>query len=284
MKPYCADWSQSLDRQTDGDFDLWIGVDQLSIAEIEKAAHQHLAAEFVFAQPGDTPAMIRNRALEQMVGRYETIIFVDSDDILFPTRVESAKQFLQRYDVVGTAMQLIGQSGNSLDITFSPPPVSDYTTILFRWNVFGLSNTAYRSEIVQKCLPIPPDCIAVDWYLATMALLHGSRLGFDNSPQMYYRQHGANTACIIPPFTPEQVLIATQIVLKHQLFIMEHITAEVQNEILSQAHQKVKKFSHCVLANSGMLEEYVRALNKLPIQSCWWACVAHSELEEIWNQ
>ncbi len=284
MEPYCADWAQSLGRQTDGDFDIWIGVDQLSIADIEKAAHQHLAAEFVFAQPGDTPAMIRNRALEQMVGRYETIIFVDSDDILFPTRVESAKQFLQHYDVTGTAMQLIDQSGTPLDIAFSPPPISDYTTILFRWNIFGLSNTAYRSEIVQKCLPIPPDCIAVDWYLATMALLHGSRLGFDNNPQMYYRQHGANTARIIPPFTPEQVLIATQIVRQHQLIFIDRITVEMQKEMFARAHRKVEKFSNNVLANSGMLERYVLALNKLPIQSNWWSCVAHPELEEIWNQ
>lgn len=284
MEPYCADWAQSLGRQTDGDFDLWIGVDQLSIAEIEKAAHQHLAAEFIFALPGDTPAMIRNRALEQMVGRYETIIFVDSDDILFPTRVESAKQFLQRYDVVGTAMQLIDQSGTPLDINFSPLLISDYTTILFRWNVFGLSNTAYRSELVKKCLPIPPDCITVDWYLATMALLHGSMLGFDGNPQMYYRQHGANTARIIPPFTPKQVLIATQIVRQHQLIFIDRITVEMQKEMFAQAHQKVEKFSNNVLANSGMLEKYVLALNELPIQSNWWSCVAHPKLEEIWNQ
>lgn len=284
METYCADWAHSLDRQTDGDFDLWVGVDHLSIAEIEKAAHQHLDAEFVFAKPGDTPAMIRNQALGQMVERYDAIIFVDSDDILFPTRVEAAKQFLIHYDVTGTAMQLIDQSGTPLDITFSPLPKSDYATILFRWNVFGLSNTVYRSETVHRCLPIPPDCIAVDWYLATMSLLHGSKLGFDYNPQMYYRQHGANTARIIPPFTPDLVLNATRIVLQHQLNIVDCATVGMHKELLVQAHHKVKRFSHNVLANSGMLERYVLALNKLPVQSVWWACVAHPELEELWNQ
>jgi hypothetical protein len=284
MEPYCTDWAQSLNRQTDSDFDLWIGVDQLSIAEIEKAAQQHLVAEFIFAKPGDTPAMIRNRALEQMVGRYNAIIFVDSDDILAATRVEAAKQFLQHYDVIGTAMHLIDQSGAPLNFTFSPPPMSDYTSILFRWNIFGLSNTAYRSEIVSRCLPIPPDCIAVDWYLATMSLLHGSRLGFDNKPQMYYRQHGANTARIIPPFTPEQVLNATRVVLQHQLSIFNYTEVDTQKEILAQAHQKVEKFSNNVLANSGMLKRYVVALNKLPVQSVWWSCVARAELEKLWNQ
>lgn len=284
MEPYCSAWAQSLGSQTDGDFDLWIGVDQLSIAEIEKAAQQQLAAEYIISKPGDTPAMIRNRALEEIVGRYESIIFVDSDDILYPTRVEAAKQFLRYYDVAGSAMQLIDQSGTLLDIVFAPLPMSDYASILFRWNIFGLSNTAYRSEVVHRCLPIPPDCIAVDWYLATMSLLHGSKLGFDNNPQMYYRQHGTNTARIIPPFTPDQIRNATRIVLQHQLSIIDCTTAEMQKKKLALEHQKVEKFSHIVLGNSGMLDRYVLALNKLPVQSFWWACVAHPELEELWNQ
>lgn len=284
MMPYFDDWAQSLNRQTDRDFDLWIGVDQLSIAEIEKTVQHHLVAEFIFSKPDDTPSMIRNRALEQIVGRYDAIIFVDSDDILAATRVAAAKQFLQRYEVTGTAMHLIDQSGAPLDFIFTPPQLSDYGSILFRWNIFGLSNTAYRSEIVSRCLPIPPDCTAVDWYLATMSLLHGSRLGFDNNPQMYYRQHGANTARIIPPFTPEQVLNATRIVLQHQASVFSYVVEDTQKKILTQARQKVEKFYHNVLANSGMLERYIFALNKLPVQSVWWACVAHPELEELWNQ
>jgi hypothetical protein len=284
MESYFADWARSVDGQTDPGFDLWIGVDQLSTAAIDKAAQRHLSAEFVFAEHGDTPAIVRSRAMEKMVSRYDAVIFVDSDDVLAPKRVEEAKRYLLKYDVAGTALELIDQKGALLGITFSPP-VSDYTSILFRWNPFGLSNTAYRTEILRKCLPIPADCVAVDWLLATRASLMGARLGFDPTPRMYYRQHPDNTARLLPPFTPGGVLNSTRIVLQHQrcLIGMNCVFDDNRKELLDNANSYVTRFFQSVSRNPGTLDRYVAALNILSLKPLWWTCVAHPDLEEIWN-
>jgi hypothetical protein len=285
MEPYFADWARSVAGQTDSDFDLWIGVDGLSADAVNYASRQHLAAEFLFAEPGDTPAMIRSRAIDNMLPRYDAIIFVDSDDILAPTRVEAAKQYLLQYDVAGTAMQLIDRHGAALDITFSPR-ISDYASILFRWNHFGLSNTAYRTDTPGICLPIPADCVAVDWLLAARASLLGARLGFDLTARMYYRQHGNNTARLLPPFTPGQILDAARIVLQHQrnLIGMKCVMDNSMRESLENAQSSVNKFYQCISAEPGMLDKYVTALNRLPVKTLWWACVAHPDLEDIWNR
>jgi hypothetical protein len=284
MEPYCADWARSLSLQTDTGFDLWIGVDNLSTAEIDEAARQHLNAEFVFAEPGDTPAMIRSRAIEKMVTRYDAVVFVDSDDVLAPTRVEAAKGYLLQYDVAGTAMELIDQHGAPLGITFSPP-TSDYASLLFRWNIFGLSNTAYRTEILGKCLPIPAECVAVDWLLATRASMLGARLGFDPVSRMYYRQHADNSARIISPFTPGQILDSTRIVLQHQrcLIGMNCVFDDNKKELLHNANSYVTRFFQSVSRNPDILIKYVAALNILPLKTLWWTCVAHPDLEDIWN-
>lgn len=286
MEPFCADWAASVARQTDTAFDLWIGVDGLDVAAVSAAAGRTLTAEYVHAEAGDSPATIRNRAIERMLPRYDAIIFVDSDDVLAPTRVESARGYLKSYDVAGTAMELIGPSGEPLHLSFSLPDDSDIAGFIFSRNAFGLSNSAYRCSILKNCLPVPASAVAVDWYLATMAFLNGGRIGFDPTPRMSYRQHGANTARILPPFTPEQVTGATRLVMGHQQSILDsgRCTASPLLERLLREQQRIAGFSRAVCYDEKMLQRYVAALNSRPTQTIWWACVAHPELEELWKQ
>src|SRR6201999_564792 len=98
---------------------------------------------------------------------------------------------------------------------FNLDPVQESSQILPANNVFGFSNSAYRCELLERCLPIPKDAVLVDWYLATRAWLFGAKLSFDREVRMSYRQYGANTARVRLPFSCDQILSDSALVRRH---------------------------------------------------------------------
>jgi len=271
--------------QTDRDFDIWIGVDELDVDQVIEAIGADPSATWVIAAKGDSPARIRQKAIARMVSRYPAVVFADSDDVLEPTRVEAARRSLARTDVSGCAMRIIDEDGQNLGIVFGPPDGVDIETILPRNNVFGLSNTAYRSQTLRQCLPISAECILIDWFLITRAWALGACLDFDSTCRMAYRQHPNNIARVVPPFTPYQVFLATERVLGHYDSVLEG-ALEPQPGFrieLESARIRVKEFHSRIVSSPDLLHRYVRALNELPADHMWWACVAHPKLEEIWK-
>ena len=130
------------------------------------------------AGQGDTPATIRQRALAQIVERHDAVVLVDSDDVMHPTRVATARAMLRGHDLAGCALRLVDERGSSLDMTFTLPPDMAPEDVFPRTNAFGLSNTAFRADVLRRCLPIPAAAVLVDWYLSTRAWLLGASLGF----------------------------------------------------------------------------------------------------------
>ena len=272
----------SVTAQTDTDFDLWLGIDVAPEA-LGSASGLLENATFVVAEPGDTPASLRGRAWAQLVNLYDAVIFVDSDDVLYPERVAAAKKQLEASDVGGCALDLIAENGAPLGITFQAPLEHDWAELLPRLNVFGLSNTAYRCEVLAKTLPLPRDVAVVDWLVVTRAYLAGARLGFDAAPKMAYRQYRSNTAQVLPPFTPEGILRATAHVLTHlQYVLQEPPSKESFKTSLEQRFAEVQRFSERI--RGDVLTTYTRELNARtqPVY-LWWACVAHKELAYLWS-
>jgi hypothetical protein len=286
VEKYLPVWYDSVLAQTDRHFDLWVGVDGLAIDIVVAAMGAEPSATWVLADEGDSPAQIRQRAIARMVDVYPAVVFVDSDDLLDPTRVAAARESLEQHDVSACAMRLIDEDGDDLGLFFGPPEGTDVAAVLPRYNVFGLSNTVYRSAFLRRCLPIPTDCVLVDWYLATRAWALGARLGFDATCRMAYRQHGRNIAPVLPPFTLQQVVAATERVLNHYGVILEQVR-ELQPQRRSQleaAHGRVKAFWEATQHSYDIMHRYVQALNQLAPEPVWWACVAHPRLEEIWKR
>jgi len=285
VEKYLAAWYESVFAQTDRHFDIWIGVDQLDVSAIIAALGADPSATWVIAAEGDSPAQIRQKAIAKMVNEYPAVVFVDSDDVLEPTRVEAARKSLERSDVSGCAMRIIDEHGNDLGIVLEPAEGQEITGLLSRSNVFGLSNTTYRAQILCRCLPIPADCVLVDWFLITRAWTQGARLDFDSTPRMTYRQHPLNTAPVLPPFTPQQVTLATGRVLDHYTLVLENIPElQPQHRVeLEAARNHVKAFHKSIKDFPDILYRYVQALNQLPPNHMWWSCVAHPQLEEIWK-
>lgn len=284
---YLPDWYHSVRLQTDQQFELWIGLDGLMPEAIEEALGCKLDARWIVAPSGSTPAQIRQMALAKITAAGLDVVLVDSDDILYPSRVTGAREALLRSDLAACALAIVDQNLNDLDLEFTLDPVLRPLQVLPRNNLFGFSNSAYRWEVLERCLPIPPDAVLVDWYLATRAWLFGAELGFDRCIRMKYRQYGTNTARVRLPFLPEQVLSDTALVRRHfQLVLAAGSHPQYLRgrwaQLLSVTRD-VEQFERFV-QDPAHLGAYAESLNRAVTQPIWWTSVAYPPLAHIWKQ
>jgi hypothetical protein len=276
-KPYLQTWADSVAAQSDKNVDLWIAVDNL---ETKGLVLPDMKAYWLHTNPDDTPASLRGRAFEEIIQSYDAVIFVDSDDVLLPDRVAVAKDYLKSFDVYGCALKLIDTHGKDTGQVFSSPR-TDWADLLSKHNIFGLSNTAYRTETLANCLPFAPDTVMVDWLLITRALEHNAYLYFDQTPHMLYRQYANNTAKVLPPYSTGEIWKATQLVLEHHAKLAGEQGAGELFQHLNRRWDEVQQFS-ANIADSNVLARYTEALNALKPVFLWWECVANKELTSIW--
>src|SRR5206468_2366388 len=138
-----------------------------------------------------------------------------------PERVAAAERALDGADVDVCALELIDAAGRDLALAFVPEPAVIERERLAWRNVVGLSNSAYRTEVLRRCLPIPPECRAVDWLLAARARDQGARFHVDPAPRMRYRQHAQNAAPVLPPLDAAALERGVAAVLEHQRLLLE---------------------------------------------------------------
>jgi hypothetical protein len=284
--PFFDAWYASVEAQADRDFDLWISLDGLTEAAVMARLGDREAPTFVVAEPGSTPAQVRQQALTRIAEHYDAVVLVDSDDLLHPDRVAAARAWLEGADVAACGLRLVDEAGQPLGVSLATPGAGGTESILPRTNAFGLSNTAYRSDVLRACLPIPAATALVDWYLITMAWLQGARLAFDQTPRMDYRQHAANLARIRSPFTAERVRADTALVRQHFRLVLDHLPAGALAARATQVREAaadVAAFDQRIVKDVVGLSRYVRELNAAPPPLLWWASVAHPPLRSQWS-
>jgi hypothetical protein len=298
-EPYLAAWCDSVRRQSDRDFELWIGLDALapaamptpsfSPAWLEAEVGERIPVRWVVARPGDTPARLRQRALAEMVTIYDRIVFVDADDLLQHSRVAAAREALATCDVVACALRLIDEQGVDMGVTFGlescAPADRDPAALMPRANVFGLSNSAYRTSMLARCLPVPPDSVLIDWLLASRAFALGARLVWDRAPRMGYRQYAHNCTRMLGPFTAQDVLTAASLVTHHYRLLLDTPWSwpAGTRQPFEIARRRAEAFYNVMRAGPDRLDRYTAALNGLPPRYVWWWTVAHPDLEDLWT-
>lgn len=286
VERYLPDWYRSVQEQTDSNFQLWIGLDAVEIEAAKDAIGEDPQATWVPAVVGDTPAQVRQRALAQIVKSSTGVVLVDSDDVLHPSRIAAARAALRAHELAGCALRLVDQRCRDLGRTIGLPLQAAPEDVLPRNNIFGFSNTAYRSDLLGRCLPIPAHAVLVDWFLATRAWLCGARLGFDPEVRMDYRQHEANTARVRSPFTASQVREDADLVRQHfQILETSPMAEAVPGRLASTARiaTDVEAFYREVVLEPEKLDHYVRSLNALEMAPVWWSSVAHPSLQYMWT-
>ena len=286
VEAYLADWSRSLRQQSDQEFDLWIGLDRLGRDSVQKILGVGSEAKWVELPRGGTPAQIRQEALAAIVGKYSEIVLLDSDDVLHPARVAAARRSLQSNELVGCALRLVNKQGEYLGRTFGLPMHLAPDDVLPRNNVFGFSNSAFRSDLLRRCLPIPADVVLVDWFLATRAWLLGAKLAFDPTAHMDYRQYPTNTARVIYPVAADQIVSDTGHVRRHFQFVLAEVSPHALPDrvaTLRMVAAEIEDFYEDVVLCPTLLDEYVQAFNGLNPVPLWWVTVAYPPLEYMWK-
>lgn len=286
VEVYLPDWYRSVQAQTDQDYKLWIGLDGIEPEAVERVIGARLNVIWILSERGDSPAQVRQRAMAQIVDDCDAVVFVDSDDTLHESRVAAARAALETCDLSGCALRLVYEEGQELGLTFSLPAETRAEDVLPRHNVFGLSNSAYRSDLLRRCLPVPAGVILVDWFLATKAWLLGARLTFDSVVRMDYRQHRANMARVRFPVTSEQVVRDTDLVQQHFQHVLAIKSADFRPDRVARVEQiasSVESFKECVVQDRCQLQRYVEALNLLSPAPIWWSSVAHPALQSMWQ-
>jgi glycosyltransferase involved in cell wall biosynthesis len=280
-------WSASVTAQTDRDFDLWIANDGMDRAVADARIGHGVKKSWIPLRAGSSVAHVRQQAIEFLIDKYDGIVFVDSDDLLAPARIEAARKFLAVSDVNACAMRLVDEEGRDGGATFNPHECeSRLPSALSHVNVFGLSNTAYRSGLLSRLLPIPASCALVDWYLATKAWNENAVTTLDPAVRMAYRQYGANTAPVMPPFTVPGLLTAGDRVLHHyDLLLAEKETLQPAiAAALFAAQAKALEFRETLGQSEGIASRYVEAVNRLQPVYFWWEQIANPALEHLWKR
>jgi hypothetical protein len=286
VESFLEDWYRSVLEQTDQDYQLWIGLNTMEIEAAQKAMGADPKATWVVVDSGGTPAQIRQRALAGIVEVCDGVVLVDSDDILHASRVAAARAALQTNDLAGCALRLVDQKSRDLGLTLGLPSKARPEDVLPRNNIFGLSNSAFRSDLLRRCLPIPANAILVDWFLATRAWLYGARIAFDPIVRMDYRQHDANMARVMPPFTRSQIIRDTERVRHHFQIVRAASLGDyvpVRLAAFERMATDIESFYQHVVLQSRQLERYVQALNAMELEPLWWSSVANPLLGDMWN-
>ncbi len=288
MLKYLPEWYRSVQSQTDTDFELWIGLDALNRSDVEAVLGSSLNANWIQATENSTPALVRDHALRQMAAANLDVVLVDSDDVLHPSRVALARQALSNSDLAACALEIVDEGGQSLGSKFNLDHSVKPSQVLPGNNVFGFSNSAYRCELLERCLPIPRDAVLVDWYLATRAWLFGAELSFDHTVRMKYRQYDVNTARVRLPFWPDQILSDSMLVRKHFQLVLasggqDDFLPGRWAELLRVARDIVQ-FERYINQSPTNLNAYVDSLNRAVKQPIWWTSVAYSPLAHMWKQ
>lgn len=279
---YLPKWLESVLAQSDQKYVLCIGMDGVEEEVVTRYLDPNIAIRFIHANAGDTPASLRSKAFGILTEEFSELILTDMDDLLLPSRVEAARTQLESVGMSCCAMQILRN-----DVILSKPVLDPIGTTeeLLSTNVFGLSNTAWRSSLLRSCLPIPAKCTLVDWLIATRAIGRGERVYRDSTQRMIYRVHADSMATIIPPFSEDYLIRATKLVLEHYEILLDDVKHGIDLPFsgIEQRHSYCKFFLESMVTNSRVRAEYTKTINNINIAPKWWSCVAHPDLEHIWK-
>ena len=196
VQSYINDFMNSLQKQTDTNFDLIIINDGFN--QLEKFVSRfninsrilHFKTSFV----GTRKQGIRWLKEEG----YDTVVFADSDDYFNWQRVELTKKLLINYDLVCNELILFGENiSGIMPMASSRFYDGQLLTLknIYHGNIMGMSNTGARLKCILPLIDIiPDDVVAFDWILYSLALLKGCTCVFTNKAKTYYRQHSNNIA------------------------------------------------------------------------------------------
>lgn len=189
------DFMNSLDLQTDKDFDLLIVND--GVENLDNYLKKYININFLQIISSNTIVQNRKAGIDSVINlNYEYLIFGDSDDYFELNRIAVSKECLNYFDIVVNDLSVFDKQNGVYKTKCFSKRLKNNSTIDFDYikdkNIFGLSNTAVKVSEITK-LVYSDDMIAFDWCLFSQLLSQNKSAVFTNETQTYYRQYSNNT-------------------------------------------------------------------------------------------
>lgn len=132
------------------------------------------------------------------------VALADQDDVWLPYKVELSLDKLRQMEadqgsttplLVHSDLKLVDANGNFMGCTYWQKQCLDPSRTnprdLALTNVVTGCTVVMNRALLKKALPIPPEALMHDWWLALVASLVG-KISYVTEPTVLYRQHGRN--------------------------------------------------------------------------------------------
>ncbi len=222
-RPFLMQWMQALAVATKGhDTSALVVTDDLKDAKRAlNPLRKYLPIHVVHAARNSSIADVRRLMLRASAdSNAEILCFIDMDDLFLPNALALHRQALADADFSYGNLLLIDEVGLPMGQSLFegrniPHRLNDVESILDR-NFLGLSNTAvWRRALPDAALNVPPDIVAVDWWLFSTLLLHRRVGRRTRGPVCQYRTYGGNLIGGMPGLEAAAILRRCEMVLKH---------------------------------------------------------------------
>ena len=192
--PYFNDYLDSLERQSDVNFDVLLFND--GVEQIETYFKNRSLNYIVISSQGSITE-IRNQVFSYLIdSKYENIVFGDTDDYFSPNRVEDCVNRLKSVDILANDLILVDNDKTELSGAYwsNRLELNEPITIesIKNYNFLGLGNTAINHKVLPNQIHFDPNLVALDWYFYSVLLKNNWKVGFSFNSFTYYRQHNAN--------------------------------------------------------------------------------------------
>jgi glycosyltransferase involved in cell wall biosynthesis len=288
VKFFLSEYINSIDNQTDTNFDLLIVNDGIT----EETKNKFGKVKWVNISQKTSPASIRQFIYNYAKNnKYNNLIFSDTDDFFSENRIEIAKDLLKKYDFVCNDITLINNKSEVLKDSFLSEYFNDKeissVDLLLDKNLIGLGNSAIRLNNNLK-IEIPGKIIAADWYLYSVLLLNNSKGVFTESTITYYRQYDENLIGIIKK-VDEQILERSLNVKMLHYEELKRYCKKIKSSYESIYAQKWNDLAELktALHNEKLRLRYINTINANfnKIYNGWWSeILTLKQIEKYENQ
>lgn len=193
---YIAETLRSIEEQTFQDFEIILVDDGSRDGTVEVARRVHSRAQ-IFTQANQGVVAARNRGVDLAKGEY--ICFVDSDDVVLPTRFEKQVVVLDRDPGIGLVFAdawIIDSAGQRIGRFCDVYPVvpGDVAEMLMLHYCFTpMIAVMVRADVLRRTGPFHKPGPISD-YIKWIEIAHISRTHYDPEPLGCWRRHGQSTS------------------------------------------------------------------------------------------
>jgi hypothetical protein len=266
---YLNTFIESLNNQTDQEFDLLLSIDRFNYKNYLKKIFTKKKI-FIIKEKNEI-IKTKNKLIKLALKKnYKYIIFADSDDTFSANRVEVSKNLLKKKNIIVNNVKYFGNHKSTFSNWLNNNSGLS-NKMLLNGNILGFSNTAVKSEILKDRnlnFMLSIDALKVyniDWLFFLYILLKEKKIIFNNDVSTYWRSDSSRLSSFKKYLTKSNFFIF----LESQIKIFK-ITSRY-SIIYQKRYKKLLRVKNSC-KNSLFLKKLLKKNNFLLKFKCykWW--------------